>query len=340
MVAAEAGVSLATASAAMRGLDIVKPSTREKVEAAALKLDYQRNSAAAVLSSLRNRRSQKQAFIVWLSAYAPSEQVGIDWDAGPRYATEEAQRLGLQFAAYNIDHPDEALRIMREIDACGCDGIVWGTSAYATAELPAMPWNRFSVVSTDEGRLKEGFDAVLANQFRSTLGLLRRVRQAGFKRIGICLREHAVLHSDDEVRYGAAAAFQLYDQAGEELIPIIRIQHDAPEAAALLVPWAREHKPDVVLGFGTEEIRILEEGGFRIPEDFSYVCLHVSEPVQGVLAGRKHNKEVVAEFAVRVLMEKMRHGIRGLSLHPQETEIIPPVMAGTSCPDLDGDPID
>ena len=337
MVAAEAGVSLATASAAMRGLDIVKPTTREKVETAAEKLNYQKNSAASVLSSHRNRSKQKQAFMVWLSAYHPDEQVGIDWDSGPRYAIAEAKRLGLMFASYNIDHPDDASRIMREIEARGCDGIVFGSNSFS--DLPTIAWNRFSVISTDEGRLKEGFDIVLANQFRATLGLLRRVKEAGYKRIGICLREHAYLHPDDEVRYGAAAAFQLYDRekGAEKNIPIIRMQHDIPDAADRLASWVKKYKPDVVLGFGSEEMRILKKKGFKIPEDFAYVGLHVSEPEQGTYAGRKHNKEVVPAYAVRVLMEKMRHGMRGLSPHPQETEIIPPILEGSSCPGLVGD---
>ena len=340
MVAAEAGVSLSTASAALQGLDIVKPATRKKVEAAALKLNYRRNSAASVLSSMRNRNSQKQAFIVWLSAYSPEKQTPGegDWNAGPRFAAKEAERLGLQFAAYNIDHPEDTPRIIREIEARGCDGIIWGTNELG--DLPSIPWNRFSVVSTDESRLKDGFDIVLSNQFRSTIELLRRIKKIGYKRIGVCLRNHANLHFDDEVRYGALSAFQHYDQAGAHYIPPIHMEHETPNSASRLADWVKEYKPEVVVGFSIGDITRLKEQGFKIPEDFAYVALHVTEFDQDVLAGRKHNKEVVPGYAVRVLMEKMRHGIRGLSKHPQETEIVPPILSGSSCPGLEADQID
>ena len=338
MVATEAGVSLSTASAAMQGLDIVKPATRERVEKAAKKLDYHPNSAASVLSSLRNRNSQKKAFIVWLSGYSAEQKVGGDWDSGPRYAAKEAERLGLQFAAYNIDHPEDTLRIIREIETRGCDGIIWGTYDHKT--LPTIPWNRFCVVATNEGRLKEGFDIVLSNQFRGTLELLRRVKNTGYKRIGICLRNHPVLHFDDEVRFGAVSAFQHYAQADIEPIPTLHLVHETPNSTERLIAWVKKYKPEVVVGFSVGDLNRLREHGFKIPEDFAYVGLHTTEFDQGTLAGRKHNKEVVPEYAVRVLMNKMRHGIRGLSPHPQETEIIPPILAGASCPDLIGDPTD
>jgi len=335
IVAAEAGVSLATASAALRGENIVKPSTREKVEVAAQKLDYQRNSAAAVLSSHRNRSHQKRAFMVWLSGYPPEGQYE-NWNESARIAAVEAKKLGLQFESYNIERPEDALRILREIEARGCEGIVWGFSS--VRNLPTLPWNRFSVVSTMEDRVREGFDVVCANQFRSTFGLLRRLRGLGYKRIGVCLREHVPPIFDDEARYGAAATFSQFDLPEAERVPIKRIPIDIADPGEELAQWVARYEPDVVVGFNIEEKIRLIEHGYSVPEDLAYVALHVLSEERGVLAGCRFNREIIPEYAVRVLMGKMRHGIRGLSGHPQETVVDAPILAGASCPKLEGDP--
>ena len=57
-VARAAGVSVATVSRALRGLDNVAQSTREKVEAVAAELDYQANPAAAQLATLRKLKTR------------------------------------------------------------------------------------------------------------------------------------------------------------------------------------------------------------------------------------------------------------------------------------------
>lgn len=53
-VAAEAGVSPSTASAALRGMDIVRPDTAKKVLETAARLNYQTNLSARALRSGRS----------------------------------------------------------------------------------------------------------------------------------------------------------------------------------------------------------------------------------------------------------------------------------------------
>src|SRR5581483_10580897 len=60
-VAAEAGVSLSTASRALHASELVKPATRRRVEAAARRLGYEPNRIAR---SLRTRSSTLVGMIV------------------------------------------------------------------------------------------------------------------------------------------------------------------------------------------------------------------------------------------------------------------------------------
>ena len=170
-VAKAAGVSTGTASLALRGEPGVKAATREKVVEIAERLGYRPNSAAAVLSSHRMRGTQKQVFVAWLSC-VPEDRLRRyppDREPSSRIAHEEAQRLGIHLEWRNALNPDEIAFFLRELDARGCDGVVWDHCPYEP--LPALSWDRFVVVSTQEDRLREGFDVVCANQFRSTIGL-------------------------------------------------------------------------------------------------------------------------------------------------------------------------
>ena len=327
-VAALAGVSIATASGALSGETRVKPSTRARVQAAAIQLNYRKNSAAAVMGSKRAPHLPRQSFLVWLTSL--KTVYSFDY---LEFAAMEAERLGVQFDHINIHDPHDALRVFRQLEARGCDGIIWGNSDQTG--LPTLPWHRFSVISSENHPMSEGFDVVRANHFFGTLELLRRVQAAGYRRVGICLCEHTPRMTDDDFRLGAACAFQTHDITPKERIPILRIPFR--ESDEKLIPWVKKHRPDVIVGFNAKQYLCLERHGFSIPEDFAYVALHANIASNGILAGRQTNTEIILKQAVRILLEKVRRKICGLSEHPQETIITPPLLAGATCPHLQGD---
>jgi hypothetical protein len=173
---------------------------------------------------------------------------------------------------------------------------------------------------------------VRSSLFRSTLDILRQVKKAGYGRIGVCLREHEPQHPDDEARLGAAVAFQTYDLKRAEHVPLKRILFGDPNPVGEIALWVERYQPDVVVGFSNVELHHLRAGGFSIPEDLSYVALHVNISDRGAMAGYQENLEVYPKYAVQILLEKIRHGIRGLSDHPQQTLVLPPLLEGASCP--------
>lgn len=330
-VAAEAGVSISTAAAALRGESIVAPPTRKRVEKAAKKLRYRKNSAAAALSSLENRKSQKAVSVVWLTAIpdiekAPHQQVRTSI----RWARETAEELGLLFEDRNISSRAEGRRILKELENRGVDGIIW--SRCQIAPFPKLPKNRFCVVSTDQTSLQEGFDVVRRNYFRCTLNLLIRIQKMGYRRIGICLREHTPIHPDDEARYGASETFRKLYVHQKDRIPILRLAYGKPREAEILNTWRKKYHPEVIVSSNREEMNLLERSGLKIPKDLSYVAFHVRKKEQGLLAGLQINAELIPVYAVRALVEKIQHGKRAGSTAPRETVISPPYLPGSSCP--------
>ena len=193
------------------------------------------------------------------------------------------------------------------------------------------------MVATHEGWFRKGVDVVRVNQYRKTLSLLKHIHAAGYRRIGICIRYLTPMHPDDESRLGAASSFSNWILTDPERIPILRIPFEAGDVEGKLAGWVEKHDPDVVLGFNVTEFDLLEKTGCRIPGERAFVAMHVEFENQGRIAGCQYNMEIIPEYAVRVLYEKMCHGVRGLSVHPRETIVDTPIWAGASCPLLVGD---
>lgn len=329
-VAAAAGVSISTAAAALREEGVVKAATRAKVEAAARRLGYRKNTAAALMSSRRTRTNQKAAFAMWLTAYPGVHGAVPPWELAVRHARLAAEEAGLIFDHLNIGSASEARVVLRQVRARGCDGVVWGRCRLDG--LPAFPWEEFCVVSTEQARAAEGFDVVRSNFFRNTVNLLVQLRSAGYERIGVCLREHTPRHPDDEARYGGTVAFLDLHVAPQNRIPPLVVHYRLGETTERIKEWVLQYKPDVVVGSNQEEYRDLLKAGFEIPRHFSYVALHVAAAQSGFIAGLQLNEELVPRVAIGALLEKMRHTHRGLSPHPRETLVNPPYLPGLSCP--------
>ncbi len=332
-VAAAAGVSISTAAAALREESIVKQSTRDRVQRVAKELGYRKNTAAAMLSSMENRSQQKALLVAWVSALPYlDEKPPIETLQIPRLGRQSAEELGLFFEYRNIRQAEDAKRIFRELDARGCDGIVWGRCILE--DIPDLPWHRFSVVSTEQSNLHKGFDIIRSNYFRSMLNLLMQLKQSGYKRIGVWLREHMPRHPDDEARYGGAAAFNTMYVDQNDRVPVLARLYNQTDDQACLLEWYQRHRPDVIVGFNHHDYKLALQAGIDIPGSSAFVALHVRQANTGELAGLKHNDEIIPRDAIRTLMEKMRHGIRGTSQYPRETVIASPFVTGSSCPKM------
>jgi DNA-binding LacI/PurR family transcriptional regulator len=337
-VAIKARVSMSTAAAAIRGDASVKPVTAEKVLKVAEQMGYRRNSAAAAMASMNVRNRQKMAKIVILTGY---EEAFLEMRENNsallavKHAADEAMRLGIRCESVNIGQPENLKKTLQRLEKEGSDGIILGTCRFPLPDLPE--WKRFSLISTQESPDREHIDVVRVSQFRTTLKLLEHLQETGFRRIGFFHRHHPVLNIDDKERLGAFTVFDHDSVATKNRIPPIEVAFGARAFEPRVIEWYKIYHPDVIVGFSIQDSGILLKAGIKIPEEVRWVCLHVEEYNRGTAAGLQFNNELAPEYAVRLLMEKIRHGIRGFQVHPAETLIRPALLAGESCPELNGD---
>ena len=113
-VARAAGVSVATVSRALRGLDNVAQSTREKVEAVAAELDYRANPAAAQLAtgSSRTVLVSVSNLAGWYCAQVVGGAEAVLSEAG--YETKVMGVAGVEARQAFVE---QALRMSKSVDA-------------------------------------------------------------------------------------------------------------------------------------------------------------------------------------------------------------------------------
>ncbi|MEK0307160.1 LacI family DNA-binding transcriptional regulator [Bifidobacterium favimelis] len=176
-VAQAAGVSPSTASAALRGMDIVKPQTRKKVTQAAERLHYRANLPAR---ALRSGRSGIFTLIV------PDLENAFYARLANSLATEldnRDLRLIIQVSQFN---KDKELSQVSELTSSMCDGLFICSTHNSGREIGrvshGLPVLLFDDMSTQENTC---FDSIETPSREGIGAAIRHLYDCGRRRIGI-----------------------------------------------------------------------------------------------------------------------------------------------------------
>ena len=333
-VARRAGVSPSTASAALRASPVVRPDTAARVLQAADALGYQRNTAASVMASSRGRSGAKLLSIACLTLVegASGERQGRNW-AGQ--VLNHARRRGFLAEHHNLRSPADAPAIAERLWRRGTDGLI--LLRMEPLEAPPVldiPWERFCVVSRQPEHRQQGIDVVRAS-FRQPMKLmLDALVRHGFRRIGFILTHHDPFNDDDRGRLGTIEVFRQIDGPPESAeIPVLRNVFLKIEKQPI-VEWMKRYRPEVVCGFNNLSLEIIEEAGWRVPEDVRYVGLDVGGRQIGRMAGLTSNHEAAVEPLLTALERKVRRFERGISDHAIESIYPLPFRPGGTLPGI------
>lgn len=140
-VAAEAGVSPSTASAALRGMDIVKPDTARKILDAAARLNYQINIPAR---TLRSGRSDTYTLIVpdLENQYYAKLANSLSYELLTR-----GKRLIIQVSRYNRELE---LQQVRATNASICDGMFVCSANSSASDIRDASGGKCPVIMFDD----------------------------------------------------------------------------------------------------------------------------------------------------------------------------------------------
>jgi LacI family transcriptional regulator len=324
-----------TVAAALRGETRIAASTRERVALVAAELGYRRNLAASLLGSRRQPGrppTLSAAYLVRLTGAGATP-----YDATLRAAFDAA---GWGFQIINLMTVRDLTALARRLENQGVDGLVLGPTTPTDLPLPALPWERFALVSVIRQRASEGFDTVRTNHFGSVLGLFDAVITHGYRRIGVLHRSHTPALQDDDARLAAFLLLQKRRSPGAPPVFLhelpFRAERNAERAdLAALDAWLTRHRPELVIGFNSGDRDLLAQTGRRIPTDLAFASLHTYANQRPALAGLQAPAEIVADLTRLRLEQKLRLGELGLSARPIESVVTPAFLPGASLPACD-----
>lgn len=308
-VAKEAGVSLASASYALRGHPTVSVETQRAVAAVAARMGYRVNpQLAAFMQARRTGRSMRADVTVALVYGGPkTPEEGDSYFGlclrGIRALAEERGYV-LDMIRWNAAKDVNGAKLARVLEQRGIRGLLMMPADDVSRWTLPLDWTRFFGVALDHSLTGVPVHRVTDHHAADMATALEHVKAAGWKRPGLVLDPR---NNDRtlEMRLGAYLA---------------RVSHDFPEApepllvagegrAAAVNAWMKAHRPDVVLAADRGVAELVGSGT-------SFVCLThytTTESHPGILI----DGEGVGRTAAFLLFSLLENPRTATALRPQ-----------------------
>lgn len=310
-IARSLDLGVSTVSHALRHEGTIAEKTRHLILERARAMGYQPQPLLASLASKRFR-SEKRLHavpIAYLTLRSSADYKKPNFQPHLPGLRMEAKRLGYRIIPVELSESEPPARLGQRLYRQGVMGIALGLVEYP-AHYPWLdfPWDRFCVVACGHHPLSPQVNTIRPSSFRAALHCWRQVHQRGYRRIGSALCQHPEVIPDDEARYGAI--LYAHEQAGVPLdAPIFRGTH---HDHAGLSAWYRQWKPDAVIAFHLGQYWTLRQAGATIPRRVGFACLHALTATFPRASGIDQAVGRVAQQALILLDNMIRHGDRGL----------------------------
>lgn len=315
-VAHAAGVSLTTASMALRGTGTIAADTRRLVREAAERLHYSPNLMASSLRSGGHRAHTTTIPVCLLRDQTSNGLYPVTLVAeGMRH---EAPRLGIDLEFIEMRSGTPAKRLLRELHHRGVRGLIAGRWLELNYD-PTLSWERFCVLQAGLIRNETIFHSASGEIQHSTLKLLEYLWGLGYRRIGFSPFRHDEWTYDDMLRESAFLYFRSQLPPGcEQPSPFLGKHTDLPG----FLDWVRRIEPDVVVGFHPGLAYHLESAGWRLPDDMGYVSLNAGpSPTDDWVASLVMGEFEFGRLVLRMMDAMLRHNHYGIPEVPTRTSV-------------------
>jgi len=311
-IAKEVGVHYSTVSMALRDNPRISREVKDKIKAVANRLGYAPDAALSALNAYRKAKLQAhyQSTIAWVDNWSGEYRLR-DQPTFEEYfqgATERARELGYNVEEFSLKRdkltPEQLSRILRNR---GIRGLLLAPQPAAGTWLPlAYEW--FSVITFGYSLYPRIFDLVTNHQIHSANLAFAKLRELGYKRIGLYVHKG----HDDKVDNAYSIGHWLYHKKNpqeQRIEPCFDPSINPPEET--IERWFRKTSPDVILFLGGFDVaRWIRKMGVRIPEDVGLANLSLAVN-DTTLSGVYENGIMIGRTAVDNLVEMLQRGEQG-----------------------------
>ena len=303
-VARAAGVHFTTVSMALRAHPAIAIKTRLRIESVAKLIGYQRNEVFSALSRQRKDRPHRNPIptLLYLGR-AKDDRHFFAIDHHRQLlegATREAKKLGYRLKTQVVGpsgiSPHELPAYLKLTTAAGVIIGAWDP----ILEVPAVDWNRIPTVKIDSRHVPAQVPFVSFDQMKAVTLSFHKLRDLGYRRIGLALGE-----KDEDATDGLHLSGWLLAQAEEPTPTNLPPLFFPPGATAtiilpLLDAWIRQHQLDAVMCNWRSILTMLQTIKAPRAKPLGCVCLCRSRKKQP-MAGIVPNLDLVGQRAVSLL---------------------------------------
>ncbi len=322
-VARAASVHQTTVSLALRNDPRLPEPTRLKIRAVAERLGYRPDPVLAALNFYRASRHAVKSppTMGFLLNFTDAEEMSTDYphrmflEGARRQAEQLGYRLDVFYVGHNVDEGKRMERILR---ARGISGVILAAFADKTIEFH-MDWRHFSAVLIESRQLGLALHTISNHQQATTREAVRRLRELGYRRIGLAVGEREEIYLKNSFTAGYYVEVAQWPDL-EHLPPLLLPLAPDAELSGKLGQWVRRHSIEAVISNWSSVPRLLQQARLRVPRDVVVAALDLT-PGIGPTAGMRQNHRLVGERAVEQLAGLMRSHIRGLVPAPNLTLI-------------------
>jgi len=333
-VAAAVGVHATTVSLALRSHPSIPLATRTRILNAVREIGYIRDPMLDAFNYHRccmhtSKQSPSIAFVADANSspffgglsYHPLVYEGVRAVADPQHLSLEVFSLGTNGLTPS--------RLNTILTSRGITGILLSTFTQKTKDLE-LDWGNFSAVKIESHHLLPQIDVVSNDQCQAARLCMRKLRQLGYRRIGLATALDDESRLQDNFSTGLLVE-QAEMPADEGVPPLLFKRTDVTEIAAHLAAWVKDQKVDVIMtnwseffrqaAWSTAEgIRLPTSPPLHIPRDVAFASLDAPTDRPQV-AGIVQNHRLVGMRAMEHLDVLVKTYQRGAPSNPSGTYV-------------------
>lgn len=315
-IAAEANVSKATVSLALKKHPRISTATRERIVQVATRLGYRPDpELSKLMAAMKRQPSGDHGTLAFIRSGTT-----LDWEPMEAFFYEEvskgAESYGYRVQPYWIFEPRETpKRVNSTMWNRGIDGLVIpmihpDRFNLGIRTLP-IEWEKFSVVEIADTVREPRLSGIRHNHFGGMLRTLSELEALGYRRMGLYMAADVELRT----HHRWTAGYLLWKSMRglhDDLPTFFPRDYDAKA----LVAWVERNRIDAVISPGVEVFEILRGQGISVPGELGYATLHQWGEGSESVTGINQNMQAQARIAVDMLVGLIHRKTRGAPKNP------------------------
>jgi DNA-binding LacI/PurR family transcriptional regulator len=269
-IANELGVSHVCVSLALRNSPRISKKRKEEILEIAKRLGYRPDPMLRALAAYRKNKGQVgiHSALAWLNQWEDSQQLrgAKEFDAYWNGALEAAQALGYRLEEFRLTKDLNGRRLTNILKTRNIRGILLPPHSRGIS-LGGFDWDSFSILRFGFSVQEPHVHLVASDLVGNAIMAYHQMHGLGYKRIGLVTERHFERNTRYNIRAGYRAAQDLYLPPCQQIPPMDLDKTQVEESHQRLKAWLKQYKPDGILTSEPRLQEVLEDSGYRIPDD-------------------------------------------------------------------------